>query len=94
MKQHQSSLFVPSLPVEKVQVIETIKFGTVNKIFLEFEKPFWDSKDPGFQFLWSGDASDKPVVDGKNWVRHIIGFDQVQRVPNMMVGWIVGKGAK
>ena len=55
LKQHQSGLFVPELPAEKVKVIDTLKFGSVDKIFLEFESPFWDLKDPGIMFLWSAD---------------------------------------
>jgi hypothetical protein len=88
-------LFVPSLPEEKVTVIDTIKFGTTDKIFLEFEKPFWDLKDPGFMFLWAGDENDEEqVVDETNWVRHILGFDGVLRQPNMLLGWVAGQGAK
>ena len=94
MKRYQSGLFVPSLPEEKVKVIDTLKFGTTDKIFLEFEKPFWDEKDPGFMFLWSGDANDDEVVDEKNWVRQILGFDGVLRQANMLLGWISGQPAK
>ena len=94
MKQHQSGLFVPPLPEEKVKVIETLKMGAVNKIFLEFENPFWDLKNPGFMFLWSGDELEETVVEDEDWVRHVIGFDAVLKQPNMLLGWISGQPAR
>ncbi len=43
----QAELFDPELPEDKVEVIDTVQMGTVNKIFLEFESPFWDLENPG-----------------------------------------------
>jgi hypothetical protein len=94
LKQHQSGLFVPQLPEDKVKVINALKYGTTDKIFLEFEKPFWDMEDPGYMFLWSGDELDGTQIDEKDWVRHLLGFDAVLKQPNMLVGWIAGLPAK
>ena len=69
--------------------------GIVNKIFLEFEKPFWDQKNPGFMFLHAGDELNKnTLVDEKNWLQEVIGFDAVMKQPNMLVGWMSGPSAK
>ena len=68
MKQHQSGLFVPELPEDKVEVIKTLKMGTVNKIFLEFEEPFWDLENPGIMFLNTGDALDEKVYYYKEYL--------------------------
>jgi len=43
----QAELFDPRLPEDKVKVINALRMGTVNKIFLEFEKSFWDQQNPG-----------------------------------------------
>ncbi len=94
MKRYQSGLFVPALPADKVKVIETLKMGTVNKIFLEFETPFWDLENAGIMFLNSGDELDNQVLDETNWVRHLLGFDAVLNLPNMLVGWIAGPASK
>ena len=92
LKQHQSGLFVPQLPEDKVNVIKTLKFGTTDKIFLEFEEDFWDAT--GIQFLWNGDELDSTQFDEKNWIHNLIGFDVVQNQPKMLVGWMAGLAAK
>jgi spermine oxidase len=92
LKQHQSDLFDPQLPEPKVKVINALKFGTTDKIFLEFEKPFWN--ETGMQFLWNGDELDSTTFDEKNWVHYVLGFDVVQNQPNMLVGWMAGLPAK
>jgi len=70
-----------------------LKIGTTDKIFLEFEEPFWDSENPGFQFLWSGDAH-KESYSESDWVRHIFGFDGVLKQPNILEGFIYGQAAR
>lgn len=42
LKKHANSLFVPSLSENKVKAIQSVGFGAVNKIFLEFNDPFWE----------------------------------------------------
>ncbi|EDQ86153.1 uncharacterized protein MONBRDRAFT_33927 [Monosiga brevicollis MX1] len=37
--------FVPPLPAKKQESIQRIGFGTLDKVFLHFERPFWD-EDP------------------------------------------------
>jgi len=81
---------VPSLPKDTAEAIDTLKFGTVDKIYLEFEEPFWDSDNPGFEFLWSNDASYKE----SDWVKSIFGFDGVLKQPNILLGFIYGQAAR
>ncbi len=90
----QSTLFVPQLPSFKAQVIRTLKIGATDKIFLEFETPFWDLTNPGFQFLWRGDEVAGNQINATNWVRYVFGFDSIINQPNMLVGWIAGPAAK
>ncbi len=94
LKQHHSDLFVPQLPESKVKVINTLKMGVADKMFLKFEEPFWDLEYPGIQLLWSGDEINGQDIDETNWFRSIIGFDIVQNQPNMLIGWISGLPAK
>lgn len=93
MKKHSDHLFEPSLPSGIAQAISVLKIGTTDKIFLEFEKPFWNPKEPGFQFLWSGDAQNENVSP-LNWIRQLNGFDGVLQQPNMLEGFMAGQAAR
>lgn len=56
LKQNHETLFTPNLPKRKIKAIQTMGFGTVGKIFLEFEEPFWPTEVndwTGFSFLWT-----------------------------------------
>lgn len=41
LKATHKSLFTPRLPQGKVQSIESLSFGTVNKIVMRFKEAFW-----------------------------------------------------
>lgn len=56
LKRNHLTLFTPKLPPSHVKAIETLGYGTLGKIFLEFEKPFWpsDMNDwASYSLLWS-----------------------------------------
>lgn len=50
LKKNHSTLFNPPLPNNKIQSIERLGFGVLNKIFTVFDKPFKDIS--GLQLLW------------------------------------------
>jgi hypothetical protein len=52
LKSSYSKMFAPLLPPRKVQSIKAIGFGTVNKIFLQWNKPFWKPGEGGLKFAW------------------------------------------
>lgn len=52
IKENYKTLFIPSLPEDKIKAIEDLPFITVNKIFLEFEEPFWIEADV-FNVIWN-----------------------------------------
>jgi spermine oxidase len=56
LKKHHKTLFTPSLPESNIKAIKYSGFGTLVKIFLEFDKPFWPSDVNifvSYDFLWT-----------------------------------------
>lgn len=94
LKERHLNLFTPILPIEKIIAIEGINFGTVNKIYLEFDKPFWPDGWYGPTFLWNFEQL-KIVREHKNsWLEGIYGFLTVDMQPNILCGWIVGPNSR
>lgn len=89
LKQNHESLFKLPLPNLKKKLIQSIGFGTVNKIILHFEKPFWNDQH-GIKLVWNEHERAK----FPRWAQDIIAFDVVRRQPNLLIGWIGGLGAK
>ena len=77
------------LPALKTNIIKVLGFGTVDKIYLYFDKPFWKSEDKGFQLIWTKQDHNLPL-----WVYDISGFDLVKGQPHVLVAWIGANGAK
>nr|XP_011721923.1 peroxisomal N(1)-acetyl-spermine/spermidine oxidase isoform X2 [Macaca nemestrina] len=76
LKERLDTFFDPPLPAEKAEAIRKIGFGTNNKIFLEFEEPFWEPDCQLIQLVWD-DTS--PLEDAAPalqdaWFRKLIGF--------------------
>ncbi|XP_072541146.1 spermine oxidase isoform X2 [Salminus brasiliensis] len=101
LKQHAGALFKPSLPKSKLDAIERLGFGTVDKIFLCFNERFWPEDCAGIQLVWDEGPEDKSVYtaqsDGEawkeTWYKKICGFDTVARHPTVLCGWITGREA-
>lgn len=97
LKERHLSLFEPLLPREKFDSIDGMMIGTVDKIFLEFEKPFWDEDWHGFSALWRLDElkelRDDPV--NGDWLEGLMGFYPFNPLqPNILIGWLVGDLAR
>lgn len=96
LKNHHWSLFEPILPRHKIDSIESIGFGTVDKIYVEFTKPFWDADSEGISFLWKPEQLKELHEDRVNgeWLRDTLGFYTVSHQPNILCGWISGNAAR
>jgi hypothetical protein len=55
LKSSYRSLFTPSLPNDKINAIQNLGFGTVNKIFLVFDGPVFSDDESGLRLLWRKD---------------------------------------
>ncbi|NXU53781.1 PAOX oxidase, partial [Turnix velox] len=96
LKEHHQDFFQPPLPQRKVEAIRRLGFGTNNKIFLEFEKPFWDAQQQLLEVVWEDESPlEEPSSDLKaNWFKKIIGFVVLQppeQLGHVLCGFIAGK---
>lgn len=96
LKNRHWNLFEPSLPVHKIDSIESMGFGTVDKIYVEFTKPFWKEDWEGISFLWQSEQLKQIHDDPVNaaWLKEILGFYTVSFQPNILCGWITGQAAR
>lgn len=94
LKENYQTLFTPQLPAIKTNAIEGLSIGTVNKIFLQFDKPFWDKDWAGFSLLWTQKDSEEIRKTNDAWLEDIFGFYKVDYQPNILCGWIGGPSAR
>lgn len=97
LKKNHLTLFTPHLPEKKINAIENTGFGTLGKIFLEFEKPFWstDIDDwAGYLFLWKQEDKDNIIGTEKEWLLDVTDFIREDAQPNLLGGHVAGKRLK
>ncbi|CAF0922135.1 unnamed protein product [Brachionus calyciflorus] len=86
------------VPLEKLEVIERQGYGTVNKIILEYETPFWDDNLETINLIWSDmdrenlfDRLDHVNFDvKKRWFEDVCSFEPSINYDNVLIGWICG----
>lgn len=89
LKQNHDNIFHPSLPDKKIKAIERMGFGSVGKIFLYYEIPFWRKEDSGILLAW--DSSDD---DSTSWYKSIFKFSTIPTCKKVLLAWIHGKASK
>lgn len=97
LKEHHKTLFSPSLPEDKVLAIEKLGISTTDKIFLEFEEPFWSPECNSIRFVWEDEAQlEQLAYPEELWYKKICSFDVLyppERYGYMLSGWICGQEA-
>ncbi|XP_039403184.1 peroxisomal N(1)-acetyl-spermine/spermidine oxidase isoform X3 [Mauremys reevesii] len=96
LKEHHETFIDPPLPPRKADAIRQLGFGTNNKIFLEFEQPFWPPDCQLIEVVWEDES---PLVEAgtdlqANWFRKLIVFLVLQppeRYGHVLCGFIAGK---
>ncbi|XP_078587788.1 spermine oxidase-like [Branchiostoma floridae x Branchiostoma japonicum] len=91
LKKHASTFFQPPLPEKKLGSIARMGFGVVDKVFLEFEKPFWEAGSPGFQLVCKEDDTDPTCP--KEWYKKLYIFYVDPKAPNTVFAWLSGEEA-
>lgn len=70
LKDRHGTLFTPQLPPWKVQAIDNSEYGSLEKIFLEFDRPFWfeiDNNFAQFSILWTPEDISALVGTDREW---------------------------
>ncbi len=69
--------FSPPLPKEKIAAIKKIGFGTYNKTYLLFSKPFWDKKSEWLVFF--------PTKEQPNELYEVLNYHKFYQQPILLV---------
>lgn len=94
LKHKADTIFQPPLPDYKLEAIDRLLFGTVDKIILEYERPFLNPNITEVLLLWD-DSKDEGTEKGNyqaTWFKKIYSFAKVS--DTLLVGWISGKEAE
>uniref|UniRef100_A0A493T9D8 Peroxisomal N(1)-acetyl-spermine/spermidine oxidase n=1 Tax=Anas platyrhynchos platyrhynchos TaxID=8840 RepID=A0A493T9D8_ANAPP len=99
LKEHHHDFFQPPLPTWKAEAIHRLGFGTNNKIFLEFEQPFWEPEQQLLEVVWEDESPlAEPSTDLEaSWFKKLIGFVVLQppeQLGHVLCGFIAGKEAE
>lgn len=89
LKDQAKDLFVPPLPKYKMESIEKLLFSTVDKIFLEYERPFLNPDVTEIMLLWESSPSPEDVAN--SWYKKIYSFSKVSET--LLLGWVSGNEA-
>lgn len=96
LKEKYATFLDPPLSDRKVQAIQKMGFGTNNKIFLEFETPFWKPDCQVIELVWEEES---PLVDVQpdlhtDWFKKLPGFVVLhppEQFGHVLCGFIAGK---
>lgn len=92
LKHNASTLFKPSLPDYKLEAIDRLLFGTVDKILLEYERPFLNPTITEVLLLWDEPESKSENDYSTHWYKKIYSFSKISET--LLLGWISGKAAE
>lgn len=92
LKDNHHTLFEPELPQYKQESIDNLLFGTVDKIFLEYDRPFLNKDISEVMLLWDTNDEQQPNDMERTWFRKIYSFSKISET--LLLGWISGKEAE
>ncbi len=99
LKNNLSKLIEPVelVPVEKLLAVSRLGFGMINKIFLVYEKPFWNEDLVGIypiHLLESSESVFKNLgeLSASNWFESICYFETGKDNKKVLCAWMSGCG--
>ena len=90
LKEVGKTMFDPPLPEYKVDSINRLCFGVVDKIYLEYERPFLNPNLTEVLCLWDPVDPKEPISE--RWFKKIYSFTKVSET--LLLAWISGEEAK
>lgn len=87
MKRNKDHLYLRFL--FNFQAIELLGFGTISKLYLVYEEPWWLPGEQGFQLVW---AESDELLAAVPWAAGVTGFDVLRSQP-VLLGWVGGPSA-
>ena len=89
LKQNSARLFHPPLPDSKVEAIQRVAMGTVNKILLEFDGQVLPNGIFRLEMIWDYDNIDQEEIADR-WFKKIGSFEAV--ADDVLMGEYSGHG--
>ncbi|EFJ14046.1 hypothetical protein SELMODRAFT_121066 [Selaginella moellendorffii] len=89
----EQQLFQPRLPDWKLDSIEKLGFGVVDKLFVLVEPPPDGSQHPNLQFIHKSQA-DADEDEVPRWMRKTHSLYPIHKKSNVLVAWFAGAEAK
>lgn len=90
LQEQHEKLFVPPLPAAKVNAIRSLTLGTVNKLYLEYEKQPLPDGWVGFFCFWLEEDLIELRKTEYFWVEGITGVHMITCQPRMLMAWVNG----
>ncbi|XP_027231013.2 spermine oxidase isoform X1 [Penaeus vannamei] len=90
LKENGKTVFDPPLPEYKMDSINRLCFGVVDKIYLEYERPFLNPGLTEVLCLWDPIDPSEPIHE--RWFKKIYSFSKVTET--LLLAWISGDEAK
>jgi len=89
---------IECVPQEKLSSIQRLGFGTVNKIVLIYDKPFWTKGLEGINLIWMPSNTHSANISclshdnsvEKSWFQDICLFEPAKDFENTLIGWLSG----
>ncbi|XP_015911639.1 peroxisomal N(1)-acetyl-spermine/spermidine oxidase [Parasteatoda tepidariorum] len=89
LKATANDMFEPKLPDYKIECIENLSFGIVNKIYLEYDRPFLNAEISEVITLWK--RTEESDIS-KIWFRKIYSFRRCTE--SILLAWVSGREAE
>lgn len=89
LKDKAASFFVPNLPSKKMKAIDSLGFGHLNHLFLQFAEPMWLKDEGNILFAWHPDDYSKT----DSWVKGLTSLSIDDKSGQVLSGVIAGKEA-
>ncbi|KAJ8921110.1 hypothetical protein NQ315_015908 [Exocentrus adspersus] len=89
LKEHGDKMFCPALPGSKMEAIKAIGFGRMDKIFLDYERPFWAPSEGGLKLAWSQDE----LAHKNHWIKGVSAVEEVEGSKHVLCAFLSGPEA-